>query len=168
MNKIKFVVMFLCTILMTSCTATTYRQAKSPTGEGYYDTLLQQDMFEITFNGNEVTEPTIAQDYALLRAAETCLENGYKTFDIIRSEDKTKTDIGSLPMYGRYYSSTIVYSETTPKIMLIIKCSQENNLTFIAEENKINLRKKYNLDKLSNLDELSTRKRTFKNGRRIH
>ncbi len=144
MNKIKFVIMFLCMILVTSC-ATTYRQAKSPTGEGYYDTLLQQDMYEITFNGNSETSPATAQDFALLRAAETCLENGYKTFDIIRSEDKTKTDVGSIPMYG-YYSSTIVYSETTPKIMLIIKCSQENNLTFIAEEIKINLRKKYNLD----------------------
>lgn len=147
MNKIKFVIMFLCIILVTSC-ATTYRQAKSPTGEGYYDTLLQQDMYEISFNGNSETSPSTAQDYALLRAAETCLENGYKTFDIIRSEDKTKTDVGSIPTYG-YYSSTIVYSETKPKIMLIIKCSKENNLTFIAEEIKINLRKKYNLDKLS-------------------
>ena len=149
MNKFKIIAMFLCTILITSCTATTYRQAKSPTGEGYYDTLLQQDMFEITFNGNEVTEPTIAQDYALLRAAETCTENDYKSFDIIRSEDKTKTDVGSIPIYGYYNTSTLVFSETTPKIMLIIKCSKEDNLTFIAEEIKINLRKKYNLDKLS-------------------
>lgn len=148
MNKMKFVIIFLCMILVTSC-ATTYRQAKSPTGEGYYDSLLQQGMYEITFNGNSETSAATAQDYALLRAAETCLENGYKTFDIIRSEDKTKTDIGSLPMYGRYYSSTIVYSETTPKIMLIIKCSKEDNLTFIAEEIRTNLRKKYNLDKQS-------------------
>ena len=149
MNKLKFVVMFLCMILITSCAATTYMQAKSPTGEGYYDTLLQQDMYEITFNGNEVTEPTIAQDYALLRAAEICIENDYKSFDIIRSEDKTKTDVGSIPIYGYYNTSTIVFSETTPKIMLIIKCSKEDNLTFFAEEIRTNLRKKYNLDKQS-------------------
>lgn len=45
-NKFKIVVMSLC----ASC-ATTYERAKSPTGTGYYDTLLQQGMYEITFKG---------------------------------------------------------------------------------------------------------------------
>ena len=132
-------------MLVSSC-ATTYKQAKSPKAEGYYATLLQQGMYEITFNGNEYTDSIIVQDYALLRAAEICLENGYKTFDIVRSEDKTKTNIDSIPIYG-YYTSALVFSETTPKIMLIIKCSREDNLTFIAEEIKANLRKKYRLVK---------------------
>ena len=146
MNKFKFVVMSLCMVLLASC-ATTYMRANSPNGEGYYDTLLQQDMYEINFNGNDGTDPTTAQDFALLRAAEVCIENGYKTFDIIKSEDKSQTEIGSMPIYGYYNTTTLVFSATEPKIMLIIKCSKEDNLTFIAEEISVNIRKKYHLEK---------------------
>lgn len=137
--------MFLCMLLVTSC-ATTYERAKSPTGTGYYDTLLQQGMYEVTFNGNSDTSPTTAQDFALLRAAETCLENGYKTFDIVNFNNNTKTETDAYTnYYGRYYASTTVFTNTYPKIVLIIKCSKENNLTFIAEEIKLNLRKKHNI-----------------------
>lgn len=139
--------MFLCMLLVTSC-ATTYERAKSPTGTGYYDTLLQQGMYEITFNGNSDTSVTTAQDYALLRAAETCLENGYKTFDIINFNNNSKTETDAYTnYYGRYYANTAVFTSTYPKIVLIIKCSKENDLTFIAEEIKLNLRKKHNLEK---------------------
>lgn len=147
MNIFKFVIMLFCIVLVSSC-ATTYKQAKSPTGTGYYDTLLQQDMYEITFNGNSDTSVTTAQDYALLRAADTCLENGYKTFDIVNlnNNSKTETDVYT-NYYGRYYANTTVFTSTYPKIVLIIKCSKENNLTFIAEEISSNLRKKHNIEK---------------------
>ena len=147
MNKFKIVVMLFCVVLISAC-ATTYERAKSPTGTGYYDTLLQQGMYEITFNGNSDTSVTTAQDYALLRAAETCLENGYKTFDIVNSNNNSKTETDAYTnYYGRHYADTTVFTSTYPKIMLIIKCSQENNLTFVAEEISANLRKKYKLDK---------------------
>ncbi|MBR3627875.1 MAG: hypothetical protein IKN42_03390 [Elusimicrobia bacterium] len=147
MNIFKFLVMLFCVMLISAC-ATTYERAKSPTGTGYYDTLLQQDMYEITFNGNSDTSVTTAQDYALLRAAETCLENGYKTFDIVNSNNNSKTETDAYTnYYGRYYANTTVFTSTYPKIMLIIKCSKENNLTFIAEEIKLNLRKKHNIEK---------------------
>lgn len=142
MKKFKFIALFFFALVITSC-ATSYKRASSPTAIGYYDSILQQDMYEITFNGNSETSATKAYDFALLRAAEICIENDYKTFDIIKSENRSKTEVGSIP-YG-YYSTTLVYSETYPKFMLIIKCSKENNLTFIAEEIKTNLRKKYNL-----------------------
>lgn len=134
---------FFFMFLLVSCSSTSYIKAKSPTGEGYYDSILQQDMYEITFNGNSETSATKAYDFTLLRAAEICIENGYKTFDIIKSENRSKTEVGSVP-YG-YYTTTLVYSATYPKFILIIKCSKENNLTFIAEEIKTNLRKKYNI-----------------------
>ena len=147
MKIFKTVLMFLCLILISSC-ATTYKKASSLTGTGYSDSVLQQGMYEITFNGNSDTQVTTAQDYALLRAAEICLENGYQTFEIINLKDNSTTETGAFTnYYGRYYASTYVTSSTYPKITLIIKCSKEKNLTFIAEEIKTNLRKKYNLDK---------------------
>ena len=134
MNKFKIVIAFFCVLFISAC-ATTYERAKSPTGTGYYDTLLQQGLYEITFNGNSDTSVTIAQDYALLRAAETCLENGYKTFDIVNSNNNSKTETGAYTSYyGRHYADTTVYTSTYPKIMLIIKCSKEDNLTFVAKE----------------------------------
>lgn len=146
-NKFKFVVMSLCMVLLVSC-ATTYERAKSPTGTGYYDTLLQQGMYEITFNGNSDTSVTTAQDYVLLRAAETCLENGYKTFDIVNSNNNSKTETDAYTSYyGRHFADTTVYTSTYPKIMLIIKCSKDSDLTFVAEEISINIRKKYHLEK---------------------
>ena len=147
MNKFRIIIAFFCVLFISAC-ATTYERAKSPTGTGYYDTLLQQGMYEITFNGNSDTSVTIAQDYALLRAAETCLENGYKTFDIVNSNNNSKTETGAYTSYyGRHYADTTVYTSTYPKIMLIIKCSKEENLTFVAEEVATNLRKKYKLEK---------------------
>lgn len=142
MNKIKLFFIFLVVALISSSCATSYKKASNPEACGYYDSILQKDIYEVTFNGNEYTSPNRAHDYALLRAAETCLANGYKTFDIVNSNDKSKTSIGS---YTNSTGRTNVYSSTFPKIILIIKCSKENNLTFIAEEIKENLRKKYNL-----------------------
>ena len=148
MNKFKIIVMLFCVALISSCaTATTYKRAKSPTGTGYYDTLLQTDMYEITFNGNSDTSVTMAQDFAFLRAAETCLENGYKTFEVVNFNNNSKTETGSYTFYGRHYADTTVYTSTYPKIVFIIKCSRENRLPFVAEEVSANLRKKYNLDK---------------------
>jgi hypothetical protein len=145
MNIFKLIVMFLCTILITSC-ATAYKQAKSPTSTGYYDTLLQQGMYEITFNGNADTSTTTAQDYTLLRAAEVCIENGYKTFDIVNLNDNSKTETSIYTnYYGRRFADTTVSTSTYPKIAIIIKCSTEENLTFVAEEIRTNLRKKLNL-----------------------
>ena len=147
MNKLKIIVIFLCAILISSC-STTYKRASVPESVGYYDSILQENMYEVTFNGNSDISSTTAQDYALLRAAEICIENGYKTFDIINSKDNSKTETGAYTNhYGRYQSATYVSSNTYPKIALIIKCSKENNLTFIAEQIKENLRKKYKLDK---------------------
>ena len=147
MKNFKIILMFLCVLFISSC-ATTYKKASSLTGTGYSDSVLQQGMYEITFNGNSDTQVTTAQDYALLRAAEICLENGYQTFEIINLKDNSTTETGAFTNYhGRYYASTYVTSSTYPKITLIIKCSKEKNLTFIAEEIKMNLRKKYDMDK---------------------
>ena len=147
MNKFRIVIVFFCVLFISAC-ATTYERAKSPTGTGYYDTLLQQGMYEITFNGNSDTSVTTAQDFALLRAAETCLENGYKTFDIVNSNNNSKTETDAYTSYyGRHFADTTVYTSTYPKIMLIIKCSKDSDLTFVAEEIRVNLRKKHNLNK---------------------
>ena len=47
---------------------------------GFRNTQLEQDRFRVSFTGREAME---AQDYALLRAAEITLDEGYSHFKIL-------------------------------------------------------------------------------------
>ena len=58
-------------------------------GYGYTETRIEQDRYRITFAGDGATAPELVEDYALLRAAELAIENGYDWFRIIgRSVDE--------------------------------------------------------------------------------
>ena len=139
------VVSFIC-----GCAATPYRAAAKPTSNGYYDTLLQPGVYDITFNANSGTSIKKAKDFALLRGAEVCLENGYKTFFVVNMEDNSKTETGLMAMPAPYArgEGTFYYvpvSETSPRISLIVQCSAEDDLFFKAADIKASLRSKYKI-----------------------
>ena len=144
MKKILFLILASC--LVCSC-ATVYKRAYESTSNGYFDTQLQDNIYEINFNGNELTNVKTAQDYALLRAAEVCLEQGFKTFTMINSSNNTETSSGAFTTYNYYTNRahTSGYTNTYPKINLLIQCSKNTDLVFDAQQIKENLRKKYNL-----------------------
>lgn len=52
-------------------------------GYGYSETRIEQDRYRITFAGDGATPPEVVEDYALLRAAELAVENGYDWFRIV-------------------------------------------------------------------------------------
>jgi len=136
---------FIC-----GCAATPYKPASKPTANGYYDTLLQPGVYDITFNANYGTGIKKAKDFALLRGAEVCLENGYKTFSVVNTEDNSKTETGLVATPAPYArgEGTFYYvpvSETFPRISLIIKCSLGDDLFFKAADIKENLRNKYKI-----------------------
>ncbi len=130
-------------VLLAAC-ATPYKQAKKATGNGYFDTKLQEGMYEVTFNGNENTTAAKAHNFALLRAAEVCLENGYQSFEITRqTEDFTEKEVDTgIKIFGGTLSNI---ENTEPKITLVIRCSKKLDLLYKAEELKTNLRAKYKL-----------------------
>jgi len=127
-------------LLLTSC-ATDY-QSRGFAG-GYSDTQLAPDVFKVTFRGNGYTDPERAQDFALLRAAELTLSNGYHYFGILReSEGGSHSSFstpgqavttGNVQVYGRsaFYSGQTTYipGQTfhffKPSTGLMIKCFQE-------------------------------------------
>ena len=144
-KNIVLFILFFSMIFISAC-ATPYKRAKSPSSDGYYDLMLQESMYEITFNGNSDTPVKISQDYVLLRAAETCIENGYQSFDVFNSTDNSKKEEETrFNNYGNIFAATS--TNISPRITLVIKCSKGKDLTFIAEQIKENLRKKYNMDK---------------------
>lgn len=137
--------MILCCsfALLVAC-ATPYKQAKKATTNGYFDTKLQDGMYEVLFNGNENTSTAKANNYALLRAAEVCLENNYQSFEIVRrTEDFTEKEVDTgVKIFGGTLSNI---ENSEPKITLIIRCSKGTDLLYKAQELKTNLRERYKI-----------------------
>lgn len=135
MKKLFYIICAL--ILLSACAATSYKKAKKEGAEGYFDSKLQNETYDVVFNANGNTSTKIAYDYALLRSAEVCLENGYQTFEIISQADNSK-QLG-------YVINNVVATETIPQINFVIRCSKDKDLPFSAEELRTNLRTKYKL-----------------------
>ncbi|MBQ3667518.1 MAG: hypothetical protein II913_05640 [Elusimicrobiaceae bacterium] len=140
----KKIAILSCVFALLAACATPYKQAKKATSNGYFDTKLQEGMYEVIFNGNDNTSTAKANNYALLRAAEVCLENGYQSFEIIRkTEDFTETEVDTETKIMGVSILNVENSE--PKITLIIRCSKGTDLLYKAQELKTNLRAKYKL-----------------------
>ncbi len=141
----KKIAILCCAFGLLAACATPYKPAKKATSNGYFDTKLQEGMYEVLFNGNDNTSTAKANNYALLRAAEVCLENGYQSFEIIRkTEDFTETEVDTgTKIMG---VSILNIENTEPKISLVIRCSKGNDLLYKAQELRANLRAKYKLN----------------------
>jgi len=136
----RLLLFFIITCVISGC-ATTYKPV-GLTG-GYSDTKLQDDVYQISFKGNAHTGSDKVKDFALLRAAELTLDNGYKYFIILEGSNTTKTGVyttpvqanttGNVNMYGNtgtytgttYYSGGQTYIYNKPIYSLMIKCLKE-------------------------------------------
>ncbi|WP_428073667.1 CC0125/CC1285 family lipoprotein [Candidatus Avelusimicrobium aviculae] len=134
MKKVLFIAFSLC--IVAGC-ATSYKAAKKPTANGYFSVQLQEGLFNVSFKGNEDTSVKVVKDYALLRSAEVCLENGYKSFSIVDSRDVSITEDFFVNGYGG--------SSTQPHIDLTIQCSPDNDLLYQAAQIQQNIREIYDI-----------------------
>ena len=93
-----------------------YGQATSPTSQGYSEQRIEQDRYRITYRG--VGDQARVADYALLRAADLTIANGYDWFEITqRWTDGRPDSAGGLrpsvsigagsSRYGGYSSSGV-------------------------------------------------------------
>ena len=142
----------LCAFALLAACATDYKQARRENGNGYFDTKLQEGAYEVSFNGNEQTTIKKANDFALLRSAEVCLENGYQSFEVVKKLDDSDDAAALVTTTAVAAAVTIANAfmpdnevKTHPKITLEIRCSKGTELTYRASEIKNNLRAKYNL-----------------------
>lgn len=74
--------------VLTACASgpSAYGPAKSYDDIGYKNTKIQHDKFRISYTGRHIDE---ARDYALLRAAQVTLNEGYSHFEIVGGDDWT-------------------------------------------------------------------------------
>jgi len=73
-------------LIMANC-ATPY-QSTGFTG-GYSDTALGPNVYRVSFQGNGYTSLSRAQDFAMLRAADTTLSHGFRYFAIVDKDNRT-------------------------------------------------------------------------------
>lgn len=75
----------LLALTLAACAATGptgYGPATGDRGFGYTDMRIESDRYRIVYRGSGGMAPGIVEDYALARAAEVALDNGYDWFRI--------------------------------------------------------------------------------------
>jgi hypothetical protein len=83
--------------LLTACaTPTSYMAAPGPRAVGFSDYRIETGRYRITFRGGPGAPPDQVANYALLRAAEVSLRDGYDWFRIVDKFDE-RTDNGGGP-----------------------------------------------------------------------
>ncbi len=121
----KFVGLTLLILCLTSC-ATKY-QPDGFTG-GVSAVQLNESMFEVRSRGNAAVSEGKIKDFALLKSAELCRENGFTHFIPVSEENTTET--GTLDdnsaitnCYGStcYTSGGGSYSYSKPRTSMTVK-----------------------------------------------
>lgn len=156
---------FACLLwcLLSGC-ATSYH----PSGfaGGFSDTQLAPDVFRVNFRGNGHTSSERSQDFAMLRAADLCLQHNFTCFALLDQKDSSAaysyTTSGEAHTTGTAsaYGNTATYSGTTtyspgqtytyykPRSELMIRCfskKPDGIYTFDAAFLETSIKQKYRI-----------------------
>ena len=77
---------FASALGLAACSATPTPYQSLGDNGGYSDQRIESDRFSVTFQGNSATPRDVVEEYALFRAAEVTLENGYDHFKVVSRE----------------------------------------------------------------------------------
>ena len=113
----KFSLSILACLLFAAC-ATSYHKAGF-TG-GYKDQQLQADEFQVSFAGNAKLSQAKARQYALRRAAELTIEQGFDYFVVTNEGSFTKNFVTG----STYNGSGSVVGGSKPEAIITIKCGK--------------------------------------------
>ena len=93
-------------LIAAGCTSTyAYKEATSKRGTGYSEQKLEDDRYRVQYRFAKDDVGT-AKDFALLRAAELTLEQGFSTFEIVQSSETVTTETINYP--PRYAFEVVV------------------------------------------------------------
>lgn len=110
----------LLTLLLAGC-ATSYHQ-KGFFGDGYSDYRVNQDKFAVTFRGNEFTDSEDVRRFALVRAAELTLQNGFRYFKILSEKDVSRQAVETSTKENEISTLKRKVKKQAPGIDLMIRC----------------------------------------------
>jgi hypothetical protein len=149
-------------IACAGCAATGYEALKN--GSGYYDLKLQTDTYEVGFKGNDLTDLDRVANFALLRAADVSVAEGYGFFEIVDSKSTQRRFYQQSPATvqsmtytnngGTSYSTSQFYPGAGSEfqrhgVILTIRCykTKPASLAMVYDAKQVaeNLRKHYDL-----------------------
>jgi len=82
MRRVLFAVAAALSLAACATTPTRYQPAAGPSAVGYSELRIEPGRYRITFQGGPGAPPAQVQDYALLRAADLALAQGYDWFEV--------------------------------------------------------------------------------------
>lgn len=90
--RIKMIFVALIAVALAACSSsTTYQPAEKLGAYGYTETKLGKNRYRVTFTGNTITDKETVNDYALLRAAELTMQEGYDWFQLVNRDSESKS-----------------------------------------------------------------------------
>lgn len=161
----KLSLLFLTFALLQGC-ATSYH--KSNFNGGYSETQLSENIFRVSFSGNDYTGGERVADFVLLRSAELALQNGYAFFAVIDEKDVSSSYTYTTPItsntsasvygYGKYANGNATtttyggqtYNITSPGLVNTILCFKEKPKDAFSYDAKFifkNISAKYGIKK---------------------
>jgi len=113
--------LILVAIVLSGCSS--YQQKSSLFNKsGFSEERMGNNVFRVTYEGNDVNSDEEVSDFNLLRSAEVTLENGFKYFVILKTLDSSSDEnFGSTPSLS---SSRIGLNKLHTATSTII-CSEE-------------------------------------------
>lgn len=106
-----------------------YLPADTANGYGHYSTKLEENRYRIVFNGRQTTGLNTTRDYALLRAAELTLQEGYDWFRIVDRETSSSSRGTVEPAMGFAYERAY-YSETRCGLLACSRWERPRNYIY--------------------------------------
>ncbi len=77
-------------LALTACASSPQYVAADDAGDfGHYATKLADNRYRVVYNGNDRVDLNRTKDYALLRAAELTLQEGYSWFEVVDRATKS-------------------------------------------------------------------------------
>lgn len=150
-------------IALAGC-ATGYNKSGFLTGGGFSDTQLDENVFNITFRGNQYTSMERAKDFIYLRAADLTLKSGFTYFAITYATENVSTSsyttasetTTQVNFYGNTADATsqttpgTTFTKSRPSIEMTIICFAEkpntNATVFNAKFLTRSVRQKYGME----------------------
>src|SRR5712692_7205947 len=80
---------------------------------GFSETQLDENVFQVRFNGNAYTSGERASDFTLLRSAEVARLHGYSYFVIVQSKGGYSYSAYTTPTQTQTTASATTYGNTT-------------------------------------------------------
>src|SRR5262245_13545958 len=145
--------LLLLSLFLSGCSTPYQRQGFFIAG--YSETLVDENIFQVSFRGNQHTSRERASDFALLRSAEVATENGFRYFIVVEwvKDSSSNTMYGNgNTAYGMARTSTyggqtfVMHQPSTTNMILCFKEKPDiAGLIFDAEFVKNSLKQKYGI-----------------------